>query len=425
MYKLLAILLLVSSTSFSGLNVLLIMADDYGADASFLYGCDTNATPNIDSIALDGIRFERMITASTCAPTRAMLMTGRTSFRNGVTITASDSNLSSNEVTIANVLQDVGIETGVFGKWNLWGSGNGFATQEVQLDYFGWDTHYTFPGNLPGYSGWETQETYNVWITMTNCVEFIRDNSDKQFFCYYSPRLVHAPYFGTPDSSTPANATDGFWDYMEYLDGTCISNVLAVLDEQGIASNTVVIFLGDNGTDGNVNLSFDGNAITGAKGGVDEASVRVPFYIRWPDVVDSGITNSGLYYVHDIPVTIAHIMGTEMPTDRLIDGRTLLYDLTLTNYAGRVNGFMGVNDNNKSTYRYSGYKIYDTGSFVWGLKDVSLWPYGDTIIAEFNIEQTNILNMMSINADNFLSKSLGDNVWGGHSNEVIYSESAP
>jgi hypothetical protein len=103
----------------------------------------------------------------------------------------------------------------------------------------------------------------------------------------------------------------------------------------------------------------------------------------------------------------------------------LLYDITMTNYAGRLDGFFGVNDSNPTSYRYGDYKLYDTGSFVWGLKNIANWPYGDIIVTDFNVEETSVFNMMSTNADSFLTKSLGDNVWGGSTFEVIYSDRAP
>lgn len=420
----LTVMLLLASLAYAKPNVIIFMADDYGADACFPYGCDTNVAPSIDSLATDGMMFLDFTASSSCSPTRAMLMTGRLSDKNGVPAVVL-SNLSTNEVAFSRLARDVGYETGIVGKWNLYTASRanleGIANQNQQLTIHGFDFEDTFIGTTIDYGDSSTQETYTPYQYNQSALGFIEDNSSNQFFLVYNFGLVHEPYGSTPlDPAFTGTDTDYFWEMVEYMDWA-VSNVLDKIQSEGIYSNTVVIFLGDNGTDDLVTLSFDGSPTEGAKLTPDESGAWVPFYLRWPGVVDAGSTNVSKWGVQDISITLADVMGFRMPSDRLIDGRSFYQSLTTNQIPRRefvMTSYQGSNGFCKDGTR----KLIDNLDGSYTLYDITQKPFGDIEVTnKTHLDRSIELKLENVYT-NVLQSSFGDRPWSGSANEFILSE---
>jgi arylsulfatase A len=416
------LLFLLAVTVFSRPNIVIIMVDDLGAYTCAPYGCDTNLTPNVDSIATDGMRFINMNSKPSCAPSRAALMTGRGSIRTGVKSPTSASNLTTNETTIASVLRDSGYATGVFGKWNLYQTAQEFATQTEQISAHGFDTNITFEGPTIDYGDPSSNETYSPYSYLQGALSFIEDNSANEFFLYYSMGLVHSPHdVPTPlDPDFTGTPTGFHWEKMKYVD-FCVSNVLSVIESEGVVSNTVVIFTGDNGTDTIIDSSFEGTVISGGKASADEDGVWVPFYIKWPGQVGAGTTYSGVSKFEDIPVTIAEICRVVMPQDRLIDGRSF-YNQILGGSAWRPDEiFMETQFGTQRQAKNQDYKILLDGS-VYDLYSLRNRPFGDIEVT--SISQVDAINRIQLEyfLGSMTNRSFGDRSWGGSTNEFVLED---
>lgn len=414
--RILLILSLMVACSFGKPNVVLFVIDDLGADSSPPYGCETISTPTIDSLATDGVRLLNMHSTATCAPSRAMLLTGRLPVRNGVTTTSSDSNISSSEYGFTQRLNEHGIKVGWFGKWNLWGSGNEFATQAEQLEYYGIVDQYTYKGNLPAYGDSSSNETFEPWITMTNVIDFIEQNTNETFVCVWALRLPHRPYNGTPaDQTIYPTSLENLQVYMDYADWS-ISNVLHTLEVNGLMDNTVVMYAGDNGTDNFVTNTFNGQSVQGSKGTQDENATWVPFYIKWDGNIPSGVVESNIWSYADIPVTILDLYNLEFPGDRIIDGLSFLDHLYSPMY-GRREYVLTETEVDGSCRSDTVKVVDDNGTFV--VYDITDKPFGDILVSEPTPSQEAAYLWMPQVYSNSLYKAYGDRPWGGSTNDYL------
>ena len=414
--------LVYASVCFSTPNIVLIIADDVGAQSCNLYGADEDLTPNIDSIAEQGMRLENFYAYTVCSPTRASLMTGRNSDRHGVKAPVN-ATLSTNETTLANILQDAGYTTGVFEKWNLAG-GPAISDRTAYMEIQGWDTNYTFKGpSLENYTDNPAGET-NYWPYIYNqeAVQFIDDHAgdSSPFFMLYGMALCHSPYGATPlDPEFTGTDSAEFQEMLKYSD-VLVSNVLAIIDSEGIASNTVVIYFGDNGTPSTISNNFQGVSLLGKKGTYDERGSWVPFYVRWPGYIPTNSTYSGITQVEDLFNTIAEIGSAEVPIDRLIDGRSFLDKL----YGGSGNHrntiYLGdhsstIDDGHVQNLTHKRAKVGGVSYLFRNNK-----PYGDETVTETN--QVDLINNIWLDSYWYstTNKTFGDTPWGGYSNEVIF-----
>jgi len=315
-------------------NILFLLADDLGAGELGCYGNRVNATPNLDKLATQGVRFETCYATPLCSPTRVEVMTGKYGFHTGFTnfigrVTTRKDRFSAEEVTFADVLKTKGYATGLAGKWQL-----GLITKHPTMihdsgfdDYFSWAWN---TGGLPADAKFEGsprqrywhpaivengkhvpttpdqhgEDLYSDWI-----VSFMRKHRDRPFLAYYPMCLVHEPWDPTPDLKTPGKRTNGgLKNNVEYMDHI-VGKVMKSLDDLGLTENTIVFFGGDNGT-GN-----DGKAT------VTERGVRVPMIVRGPGI-GKGITSRELIDYSDVLPTMAEFAGAKTPKD--IDGQSFV-----------------------------------------------------------------------------------------------------
>lgn len=311
-------------------NVILIMADDFGFECVGANGSDSYQTPNIDRLAAAGMRFENCHVQPLCTPTRMQLMTGQYNIRNYVEFGF----MPRESKTFANVFQDAGYATCIVGKWQL--------GREPELPRrFGFDEHclwqftrrperYRNPGiEINGKEMDYATGEYGPEIVNRHALDFITRNKEKPFLLYYPMILTHDPFVPTPDSADyndSAVARTGrtvkyFSDMVAYAD-KMIGRVADKLDELKLRENTLIIFIGDNGTHPSVTSKFRGKPYQGGKGTITASGTHVPLIAHWPKTIPAGRVNSDLVDSTDFFPTICEAAGLKLPGQWTIDGKS-------------------------------------------------------------------------------------------------------
>ena len=313
-------------------NIIYILADDLGIGDVSCYGSDKNKTPIIDQLAKGGIRFNHSYTAPLCGPSRAMILTGRYAFRTGAVNQDMVADIKpQDEILIPSVLKTEGYVTSLTGKWSQ------FSLTPAE---FGFDDYITFQG-----SGdyWSTEKkksenyiengvnkkldslTYMPDLMHNHLVNFITTNKDKPFFLYYSMVHVHALIQSTPDSKPGSDLYEDNTAYMDKL----VGKLLQTLDDLKLRENTLIIFMGDNGTANQYayRSTIGGKALSGKKGTMLECGSLVPTIANWPGVIESNKVSNVLIDSSDLLPTFADLAGAKLPTKNVIDGRSFLPQL--------------------------------------------------------------------------------------------------
>ena len=309
-------------------NVLLVMTDDQGWGDVRVHGNPEIDTPVMDRLAGEGAWFERFYVSPVCAPTRASLLTGRYHLRTGTSwVTRGLETMRPGEVTMAEVFRDAGYATGLFGKWHNGAhypsdpTGQGFDT------FFGfmaghWNNY--FDTGLT-YNGQQVEtEGYITDVLTDSALAFIDRHRDEPFFCYVPYNAPHGP-FQVPDAYFDRYKARGLDDknaavygMVENIDDN-LGRLLGKLDEAGIAENTIVLFLTDNGPNGD---RYNGD-MRGRKGSVHEGGVRVPLFVRWPGHIAPGTVVREIAAHIDLYPTLAELTGVAMPEGPPVDGISL------------------------------------------------------------------------------------------------------
>lgn len=323
-------------------NVILIITDDQGMGD---LGCTGNPyviSPNIDKFYDDAVRLTNYHVSTTCAPTRASIMSGRHCNRVNVYHTISGrSLLFEDEVTLPQILAQNGYTNGMFGKWHLGDNypyrpgDRGFHETVMHgaggvgqgPDYWGndyFDDTYWHNDVLQKYEGYCTDIFY------AEALNFIEDNKDEPFFCYISSNAPHAPY------NLPKEYYDKYQDKkFKDLDPrlrrfygmiTNIDHNFKVLedklDDLGIADNTILIFTTDNGT--SAGRSTYNAGLKGGKGSQYDGGHRVPFFIRWPNGELTGGKDINQLTAHyDLLPTFVDLLGLNFNPVKPLDGKSL------------------------------------------------------------------------------------------------------
>lgn len=338
-------------------NIVLIVADDLGFGHLGCYGQKHIATPHLDKLASQGMRFTQAYAgASNCGPSRASLLTGMHGGHTSMRQNDGGIPLAAGEITLAAVLQGAGYATGGFGKWGLGDFGTVGVPWERGFDrFFGylhqkhahfyytdylWDNDRKFflTGNADG-----RQQQYSHDVIMDRAKQFIRERRNGPFFCYLPFTLPHHEFI-VPESSlaeyrgkfeehplpkwregyaNPKEPTATLAAMISHLDRS-VGKIMALLDQLGIADNTVVIFTSDNGGDNGALTSTEffrpNGDLRGYKQELYEGGIRVPAIIRWPHVIPPGIVTSKVWYFADVMPTLADIAGATAGVPRHIDG---------------------------------------------------------------------------------------------------------
>lgn len=325
-------------------NVILILADDCGYELFSAYGGESHTTPVLDSLAEDGLTFNYTFAAPLCTPTRIALMTGQYNHRNYKTF--GQFPLDFTDKTFGNLMQDAGYATCFAGKWQLGDPGliepMGFD-QTMQNDSWGgfWsqDTIWV--------NGEETipeKGTYRPDVTCDFVLDFVEANQDRPFFVYYPMFLIHHPEEPTPDypdqelldfykaggrytRSDPERMKVEaaiFADMVTYMD-KLIGRVVDKVDALGLREDTIIMFLGDNGTCYHEAI-VHGKPFLGTKGTMTDGGTRVPLIVNWKGQTQGGHTDD-LVDVTDFMPTFADIAQETVPAEAALDGVSFLPQL--------------------------------------------------------------------------------------------------
>ena len=345
-------------------NVVLIFVDDLGYCDSELYGCDTVPTPNIKRLADEGVRFtDGYVSSPVCSPSRAGLLTGRYQQRFGHEFLPgpeAGNGLPVDEVTLADAMREAGHVTGMVGKWHL-GSQEKFNPVNRGFDeFFGmvtWGADYLDPtredarvlrragersndSDQPSKSEWSgrgkdtlmrgtvpvEEDDYLTDAFSREAAAFIKRHKNQPFFLYLPYTAVHGPLQVTQHyyDRFPHIEHEGRRIYAAMTsaldDG--IGMVLDALDESGVAENTLVAFLSDNG--GGVSEVCSNEPLRLGKQTMFEGGVRVPFAMKWPGRIPKGTTYEHPVSALDIFPTAVAAAGGKLPSGVAIDGVDLV-----------------------------------------------------------------------------------------------------
>lgn len=317
-------------------NIVLIMADDFGYECVTANGGESYQTPQLDRMAERGMRFKNCHVQPLCTPTRVQLMTGIYNVRNYTRF----GELEPKATTFGNLLTDGGYATGICGKWQL-------GCDEGLPQHFGFHEsclwqHTRRPPRYanPGleYNG-EPRDfadgEYGPELVNDWALDFIERHSGHPFFLYYPMILTHSPFQPTPDSENwnpneagkkPKSDGANFADMTAFMD-KMVGRVLEKLDALEIGDDTLVIFIGDNGTLGSIESRFQGGTYVGGKGSGTARGTHVPMIVRWPSEVRGGQECEDLIDSTDFFPTVCEVAGVEVPGGLQIDGQSFLPQL--------------------------------------------------------------------------------------------------
>lgn len=331
---LLAATLLVATAEARPPNLILIMADDFGYECVGANGGESYATPHLDRLAAGGLRFEHCHVQPLCTPTRVQLMTGRSNVRNYLNF----GTLPRSETTFGQLLQQAGYATGICGKWQLGAEKDapqhfGFA-EACLWQHTRRPPRYANPGLE--YNGVEkdfTHGEYGPQLVNDWALDFVTRHKEQPFFLYYPMILTHDPFQPTPDSPNWDARAIGervhrdvrhFADMTAFLD-KMIGRLDAKLGELGIRDDTLLIFLGDNGTHSSVTSRFRGSEYRGGKGSTTRRGTHVPLIASWPGVIRQGRVCRDLISSTDFLPTLCAAAGVPVPENS--DGISFLPQL--------------------------------------------------------------------------------------------------
>lgn len=324
-------------------NIVLINCDDLGYGDLGCYGSTRNATPAIDRMAVEGIRFTDFYQASpVCSPSRGAMLTGcyprRIGFgrfdEHAVLFPGQPLGLNPNEITIARILKERGYATRIVGKWHCGDQPEFLPTRHGFDGYFGLpysndmgrQVGMTLPfPPLPLMLDEQVIQQQPDQASLTeryvdDCVRFMRANKDRPFFLYFAHMYVHLPIYA-PQRFLNDSKNGPFGAAVAAIDWS-VAVILHELKQLGLDDNTLVIFTSDNGGRGTHGGS--NGPLRGAKQSTWEGGQRVPCIMRFPGRIRPGQVSGEVATAMDFLPTFAELAGTNPPGDRIIDGRSIL-----------------------------------------------------------------------------------------------------
>ena len=334
-------------------NILFLLTDDQAQWAVGAYGNEDVYTPNMDRLAREGVLFTYAFTAPVCSPSRAMIMAGCHSHQVGIDdwiAPQEREGLDPARTTLAEVLKQAGYTTGLIGKWHL-GKEEEYHPLRRGFDYF---MGFLGGGNRPKdptliINGEAKQVRGFLTDVLTDdALKFLRENRDRPFALFLHTRAPHKPYLPVPEEDmvpyrgrklqvpTVENFPEerlqkeyrGYYASITGIDRN-LGRLLAELEELGIADNTMVLLMGDNGyMIGQHGLETKGNAwVIGTRmrrPNMFDYSILVPLIIRWPGVVQPGTKCEAMVSSIDFFPTFLEILGQEVPPGLELEGRSML-----------------------------------------------------------------------------------------------------
>ena len=420
-------------------NVILIMADDIGYEALSINGANDIRTPVLDSLAKNGINFKNAYSQPLCTPSRVKIMTGKPNYENYEYFTY----LNPKEKTFGNLFQDNGYKTLVAGKWQL--NGVQFKLDDytdLKRPYkFGFDSYmlwwlaergsrFANPVLVNNEKKIDTSiEDYGPEIVSNYIVDFINEHNNSPFFIYYPMMLVHDPFLPTPNSKDwenkqnrlNSNNPEYFPEMVSYMDST-VGKIINALKNNNIDDNTIIIFLGDNGTDRKVFTKNNNVLVKGSKGLTNKYGTNIPLIISWSKLKKIKNEQTPLVDLIDFYSTFEDLLDVEKKTS---NGVSLLPLLLGENFDERkyittyYNPMWGSLYKNRAVYiQNKKYKLYKSGSFYnYQLDPDEKYPISlkslDESIMNLHTEMDSILkkvpDLPEINFNNWQEKLRASN----------------
>ncbi len=317
-------------------NVLIILTDDMGWGDLSCTGNTNLQTPNIDSLARDGVRLDRFYVCPVCSPTRAEFLTGRYHPRTGVrNVTSGGERLDLDEQTIADVFRQAGYATGAFGKWH---NGTQFPYHPNARgfqEYYGFTSghwgHY-FDPILEHNNQLTRGQGFIIDDLTSHAIKFIEQHRNEPFFCYVPMNTPHSPFqvpdrFYKPFSDSEIKQRHRE-PKREKLDVTRtvlamnanidwnVGRILDRLHALDLDRRTIVVFFSDNGPN---SWRYNGG-MKGRKGSVDEGGVRSPCFVRWPGRLPAGAKATHITAAIDLFPTLLALTGVQRQGGKPFDG---------------------------------------------------------------------------------------------------------
>ena len=321
-------------------NILVFVVDDMGWGDSGTYGHPLIQTPNMDRFAKEGIKFNQCYSAcGVCSPSRAAILTGRTPYRNGVWRHLSGSHeahLRAEEITYPELLKEAGYTTCHVGKWHLlskpqFGNPDYPNPKDHGYDYWMYTHNNAHPshknpdnfyrmdkpvGKIEGFSAQIVANEAQQWLNT------MRDK-EKPFLLSIWLHEPHSPIATNPEFSKLYGDHENkkYMGNITQLDHA-LGQIMDTLEETGEADNTFFFFTSDNGPV--PTYGGDSGGLRGNKRSDYEGGIRVPGLLKWPAKIKGGIESNEPIIGSDLFSTILDIVGIDQPTDRTIDGISIL-----------------------------------------------------------------------------------------------------
>ena len=341
-------------------DIVVVMTDDQGWGDLGVHGNPVLQTPHLDAMAARSATMQRFYVSPVCAPTRASLMTGRWNYRTGVVDTwIGRAMMRTEEVTIAELLKGAGYTTGLFGKWHLGdcaplrpqdqgfdevlmhrGGGIGQSSDPMEAE-----RQYTDP--ILFHNGEALQgEGYCTDLYFDAALEFMRASQEREqpYFAYIATNAPHGPFHDVPQAPYERYLEEELgnehfpqerghalgeggdldrrariYSMIENVDDN-VGRLFAALEQMGTLDDTLVIFLTDNGPNGD---RYRGG-FRGVKNNVHEGGINSPLFAHWPSQLsaETSVVPPGAHV--DLLPTLADVAGVELPAELELDGRSLL-----------------------------------------------------------------------------------------------------
>ncbi len=346
-------------------NIVIFVADDLGwADVGFK-GSPIQ-TPHLDRLAKEGLELSRFYTTPSCSPTRAALMTGRNAFSLGIAYATimpwSNNGVHPEERFMPEAFKEAGYQTAMFGKWHLGHAQESYHPNQRGFDHFYGHLH-TEVGFYPPFAnqgGKDFQrngksvedEGYETFMLVDEATQWLDGRDTKKPFFIYMPFLApHTPlaapqeyvdkYASLEDTRGPARSPVDQISGMARKSGMvksqrpiyaavvdamdeAIGRVLDKLNKMGVADNTIVLFMSDNGGQTIFGSGgADNSPLRGGKGEVFEGGIRTVSLIHWPKKIPAGKKLEQTVSVMDIFPTLASAAGVDIKASKVLDGQDM------------------------------------------------------------------------------------------------------
>ncbi|MBC6982149.1 arylsulfatase [Caulobacter sp. 17J80-11] len=398
-------------------NVVFILADNVGYGDMGAYGGGElrgAPTPRTDQMAREGLRLTQFLVEPACTPSRAALMTGQYSIRNGLSliiVPGTPATLSGKAFTMGDMFHAAGYATAIYGKWHLGSEPQSLPTAHGFDEFYGippdtsWDsaayvdtiemTHSIEapPGALLAKGPHVVEATagsalrqvkpYTLAVRAeidneltAKSIDFIKRQhaAGKPFFLYLPFSMAHFP--NRPSKEFEGKSRIGNYGDKLMEGDFHVGQVLDTIKQLGIDNDTLVIFCSDNGPSaymahefGNLGSTDFGNSgpFRGELGEVTEGSVRTFAFIRWPGHVAANTTSNAMFSIMDFLPTLAGVAGGKMPTDRPIDGVDQSDVLFGRSATGRREGLLSFIGPDLVAARWKQWRVYFTDIYPTGV----------------------------------------------------------